>query len=127
MNRPLRSAVPDGEDEHAPQVLEHRRTVLAIGVEQDLGVAVRAECMPARGKLGAQRREVVDLTVEDDGQRAIGRAHRLRASLDVDHREPPVSERERSVAVIVARIGPRWRSRSVMRSSACPGSCTALR
>src|SRR5438045_8798210 len=80
----LRRAVPQGEGEHALEMLEHAHAVFAIGVEQRFRVAGGTESMAALGELLAQGEEVVDLPVEDDGELTIGRAHRLRAAGKVE-------------------------------------------
>src|SRR6266851_8805794 len=56
------------------------------------------------GELFPDRGEVVDLAVEDAGQPAVRRAHGLRTSLDVEHRQPAVTERHRPVAIVAFGI-----------------------
>src|SRR2546429_2126071 len=58
-------AVPEGEGEHAPQPLDARRPERLVGLQDDLGVALRPEGAPFRLQRGAQVSEVVDLAVED--------------------------------------------------------------
>ena len=97
------------EGEHAAQVLDAALAPLAPGVRDDLGVGARAEAVAERAELGAQRGEVVDLAVEDDGDVADAVAHRLAAAVEVDERQAGVAERDRAVAedadVVGAAVG----------------------
>ena len=76
--------VPDGDGEHAAQLLEHVGAPRLVAVDDGLGVAVRDELVAQRLKLGAQLLEVVDLAVERDGHRAVGVLHGLARALEVD-------------------------------------------
>jgi hypothetical protein len=61
-------------------------------VDDDFSVGTRAECVTARRKLGHQRLEVVNLTVEDDADRFVLIEQRLIAGQKVDDREPAVAQ-----------------------------------
>ena len=76
--------VPDGDGEHAAQLLEHVRAPRLVAVDDGLGVAVRDKRVTHRLELGAQLLEVVDLAVERDGHRAVGVLHGLARALEVD-------------------------------------------
>src|SRR6185369_5635507 len=76
-----------------------------VRLEDDLGVAVRAEGDPARLELTPDREVVEDLAVVGDPRPAVGRAHRLRAVRPVHDREPPVPEAHPSLDVDAAVVG----------------------
>src|SRR5262249_37533666 len=59
----------------------------------DLGVRPGREPVPARLQAALQRLEVVDLAVEDDGDRPVLVVDRLSAGGEVDDAEASVSER----------------------------------
>ena len=101
--------VPDREGEHAAQLREHRRIEFAIGMQQHLGVAVGAKARAARDELVAQLPEVVDLAIEDDGERAVLGRHRLVAQRQVDHREPAEAEAEAARAMEPFLVGAAMR------------------
>jgi hypothetical protein len=68
-------------------------------VQQHLGVAAGAEACALRLQLGAERLEVIDLAVEDDGQPPVLRPHRLGPAGQVDDRQPPMAERHARLQV----------------------------
>ena len=78
---------------------------------QQHGVAVPAQRMALGGELGVQRVKVVDLAVEDGGDRAAFVGRRLEALVEVDHGEAPMPERgppgDRDTAVIRAAMADR--------------------
>ena len=69
--------VPDGDGEHADEAVDRRHAPLLVGGEDHLGVARAAEAVAERLELGAHAGEVVDLAVEDHGERAVAGEHRL--------------------------------------------------
>src|SRR6266550_1095378 len=71
--------VVNDERPHAVQPGEAFRAPMAVGGEQDLSVAGRAEAVAGGAELVAQLDIVVDLAVEDDDKLAILRGHRLMA------------------------------------------------
>ncbi len=78
------AGVPQGQGEHAPQMLEAVDAVLLVGVDDGLGVRVGLEAMTAVLELLAEILEVVDLAVEDDADGAVFVVDRLVAAGDVD-------------------------------------------
>src|SRR6266849_6200297 len=58
--QPPLAAVPEGEGEHTPKLLDARRPERLVGLQDDLGVALRPEGVPLRLQRGAQVTEVVD-------------------------------------------------------------------
>ena len=80
----LLGTVPNGEGEHAAQFRHHIDTVPGEEVRQDFGVAMGGEADAGALQFVAQCPEVVDFPVVDDGISSVVRAHRLRATLDVD-------------------------------------------
>ena len=80
-------------------------------VDQHLAVALRHEDMTGGRELAPQRAEVVDLAVEHDGNRAVGRHQRLLAAGDVDHGQAAKAESDRAVDVEAIVVGPAMRER----------------
>ena len=62
---------------HALETVEHAVTPLQVALQDDFGVAARAEFRAARFELAAQLAEIIDLAVEDDGAAAGLVGHRL--------------------------------------------------
>ncbi len=90
--------VVKGEGEHAPQPVEEPQAPLAVAVEQHLGVARRAEAIPARLELAPQSAEVVDLAVVDHPDPTVVRRHRLPAERrEIDDRQPAMAESDAPV------------------------------
>ncbi len=67
--------VPDGKREHAVEPPHALGTKPVIELEDDLGIAVRGECIAVGLELFLQLGLVVDLAVVDDGDQAVGGAH----------------------------------------------------
>ena len=75
-------------------------------MDDDLGVAARAEHVPERRQLGHQLPVVVDLAVEDDDDGAVLVEHRLLAGRQVDDRQALVAQRDAGRAVHAGLVGP---------------------
>ena len=105
------AAVPQSEREHAGDALEEPRPPRLPAVDQDLAVALRGKEMPRVGELAPQRAEIVDLAVEHDGDRAVGRDERLPAAREIDHRQPAKAEARGSVEVEALVVGTAMRER----------------
>ena len=58
------AAVPDGEGEHADQVVEAALAVFLVGVHDGLGVRARGESMPQPFQFVAQLDVAIDFAVE---------------------------------------------------------------
>ncbi len=101
----LAARVPDGEGEHADQVVEAALASVLIESEQHLRVRARAEAVALRLEPGAQLEEVVDLAVE--GEHRSGRSHHrlVRLGSEVEDRQAAVAEADTAVEVDAARIG----------------------
>jgi hypothetical protein len=90
--RPLRS-VPQREREHAAQVVDERRALFLVHVEQHLAVRVAPHAVAAGLELGPALDHVVDLAVVREHQRAVLVRHRVVAGgRQVDDRKPPLRE-----------------------------------
>jgi hypothetical protein len=87
-----RAAVPDGEGEHAAQVVDAALPMLVVQVHDDFRVAARGEHVTAGLELGAVLGVVVDLSVEDDLQRTVRVGHGLVSRGEVDDAEAAVRE-----------------------------------
>ncbi len=105
--QPAAPRIPEGEREHAPQAVHQPVSLLLVEMHQHFRVAARAEGMTLAGQLAAQVLEVVDLTIEDDPDRAILVAQRLRrVRRQIDDRQPPMAEAQAAVEVHAASVGP---------------------
>ena len=101
--------VPERKGEHAVELADAVVAPLAIGPQDRLGVGVGGEPVPKRLQPRAQRGKIVDLTVEDDHQLAVGRGHRLVTAVQIDDREPTVAEHAGGVeegALVVGAAQP---------------------
>jgi len=88
-------AFDDGEREHAMEVTDEVVAPAVIGLEQDLGVAVREEPVAVLRQLAAQLLVVVNAAVPGDGQAQLRVDHRLRAGLgQVNDLKATVTERD---------------------------------
>ena len=90
-------AVPQREREHARDAVEHLRPPCFPTVDQHFAVARRNEDVSCGCELASQRAKVVNLAVEDDRNRAVGGHERLPAQGKVDHRQPAMTEADRTV------------------------------
>jgi len=95
-------AVPDGEREHAAQVLDAILAPFFPGVDDGFGVGLRGEGVAERREFFRQLAEVVDLAVEDGDDRAVRVEQRLLAGGQVDDRQAAVAEADAGFQVDVA-------------------------
>ena len=99
--------VMDREGEHPVETLQQPLAPFPVPVEQDFGVGmIRLEGMTQRLQTVAQFPVIVDLPVEDNGETAVRRRHRLGAAGKVDDREATVPEVDSPVVEISLGIGP---------------------
>jgi hypothetical protein len=84
--------VPDRECEHPVQAVDEVGPELLPQVHEDFGVGTGSELVSARDEPLAQLGVVVDLSVEDDVNRAVLVPLRLRTGVEVD--DPQAPERE---------------------------------
>src|SRR5690348_15485182 len=81
-------------------------------LQQDLGVAARAEAAARGFELSAQLAEIVDLAVVDDDVTAVRRSHRLSArGREVDDGEPAMRKSETILDIDVLAVGTPMRQR----------------
>ena len=103
--------VPERHGEHAAEPPGGGLAPLLPRVRDHLGVALSLEAVPETGELGAERLEVVELSVEHRSHAPILGADRLVAARDVDDAESTGSQdrmRGRKEAVLVgAAVGER--------------------
>src|SRR5262249_30098549 len=99
------------ERKHAGKPLKEIASPLSPAVHQHLAVAVGPEHVTGGRELAAQFTKVVDLAVEYDRDRAVGREQRLPAARQIDDAQPAMAEAQRSIDVITARIGTAMRER----------------
>jgi hypothetical protein len=97
--------VPESEGEHAAQLVDAAFAPGLPGVHDALGVALRVEHIAQGLQFRHQRLVVVDLAVEDDGDRPVRVEQRLLAGGDVDDRQPTVAHAEPRLDVQAAFIG----------------------
>lgn len=76
---------PDGKGEHAIELGQHVCAPGVIALEQHFGVTAGMELIAKAFQLGTQFREVVDRTVEGQGQAQIAVDHRLRRAVRQVH------------------------------------------
>src|SRR5205085_2292355 len=91
---PLPPLIPERKAEHAIQLLYQLVAVLFVEVHDDLGVRVRAKLVAAFQQVFAQRREVVNLAVEDDPDRFVLVADRLLPARQINDRKAAHAERD---------------------------------
>ena len=108
-------AIPDGDGEHAVQTGPRIVAPFAIGRQDRLGVAVRVKAVATPRQILAQRRVVVDFTVEDDGKTTVGRFDRLMSARDVDDAEPPHPESEIAIDQHAFIVGTAMADRVALR------------
>jgi hypothetical protein len=84
--------IPNREREHASQMMNHVVSPVLVRAQQDLGVGITREAVPAAGENPPQFAKVVDFAVEGEGHACDGIAHRLMSAARVDDCEPAMSE-----------------------------------
>ncbi len=105
---------PDGDGEHAAQLLKAAGVPLQKRVQNGFGVAVRVEAVAQLLQLGPDFQVVVDFAVEDDDGVAVvasGWAGRRRAKSRIFRRVAPSEQVADSYAPCWS--GPRWTSVAV--------------
>ena len=106
-DEPPPALVPDGEGEHAveaPGEIDRRELLGEMG--DHLGVAARAQLVAALQQLLAQLAEVVDLAVQDHGDRAVLVGDRRVAGDQVDDREAILRDHRLASGEAPAGVGP---------------------
>src|SRR6266513_2018051 len=98
-------AVPDGQSEHAVQMIEHLIAPLLIPVDDDLRIASGSEDVPICFQLSPELLKIVDFTIEDDPNGFFLVRHGLVAARKVDDREPSKTESERPCDIVALIIG----------------------
>src|SRR5215213_9949251 len=76
------SRIPDREREHAAQMIDERRAMIFVEVNETFGVGGSTEHVAALRQVMAQLPVVIDLAVEDDPDRAIFIRDRLPARVE---------------------------------------------
>jgi len=70
------------------------------------GIRTRSEYVAQSFQRPAQRRVIVDFTVEDNEDRSVLVRHRLRATREIDDTETSVAEAETRLSVKTFAVGP---------------------
>src|SRR6266849_2080622 len=99
------TSVPEGECEHATEVVHAADAVVLIEVDDRLGIAGRAEDVTASHEIPAEIVEVVDLPVEDDPDRTVLVANGLIAGMQVDDAEPSHAQADPRAHVHASGVG----------------------
>ena len=99
-------AVPDGDRELAVQHAGHAGAVLLIEVQQDLDLGVGGKDMALGGEGCAQLAVIINLAIEDDGNRLVLVEDRLLAGCHIDDGQTPCPERYSRPLPEAGRIGP---------------------
>src|ERR1700680_786180 len=107
--QPAFPAIPDGEGEHAPEMLDSIIPILFVSVENRLGVRLRPECVTRRNQIGSQVAVVVDFGVEYDCGRAIFIENGLLATFQINDAEAAESESYPAFDKEAFVIGPAMR------------------
>ena len=108
--------VPDGEGEHAPQVIDAAWAVVLVQMNDGLGVALGAEPMAVSHQLAMQFLVVVDLAVEDDPHGPVFVEHRLLSAFEIDDAEAPHAERDTVLDVNALLVGAAMHHHSTHRT-----------
>ncbi len=94
------------EREHPAQVLDQVVAVVLVEMEQRLGICVAAQPVAARKQRRLELGPRVDLAVVRDPHRLVLVRHRLMPrGAQVDDRESPVAERDRTVLPETGVVG----------------------
>ncbi len=104
ISRVLVPRVPDRKSEHAVQPGDHFGSEILIEMHQHFRVAVRPEAVSGGLEFSAQGMVVVDLPVEDYGDRAVLVADGLLASADIDDAQSAHAKRHAVGHVIAVGV-----------------------
>src|SRR5262249_32437693 len=102
----LVAPVEEGIGEVAVERAHAIRAVVLVGVQDRLGVALRAEGGAARHQLVAQLDVIEYFAVEGDPEVAIRGGERLSSAGEIDDRKPAVPEGRAAVVVDAAVVRP---------------------
>ena len=102
----MAGSVPDRQCEHPPQEREHPGPLVLVEMNQDFGIALRAEGVTSGLEPAPQRGEVVDLAIEDGPDGAVLIGERLMPSRQIDDRQPAKPERGMIVAIDAGIVRP---------------------
>src|SRR5207248_938932 len=91
------SCVPNGEGEHAAQVLHAFLSILLVQVDDSLGVAVRAIRMATSHEFFPQLSMVVDFAIENNPQRFNFVADGLMTGGEINNTEPAHADADAAV------------------------------
>ena len=107
---PAAVAFDDGESEHAFEMADEVVAPAVVGLEQNLGVAVREEPIAVALELAPQFFVVVDAAVPDDCQAQVGVDHRLSTGFgQVNDFETTMTEGDPALRPDTRSIRPSWR------------------
>jgi hypothetical protein len=99
-------ALHDGEGEHALEVVDEAVAPVVVGLEENLGVAVREEAVAAADQILPQLLIVVDAPVPGDGQAQLRVHHRLSARFgQIDDFQTTVTESHPALRPHARRVG----------------------
>src|SRR5678815_2330754 len=101
----LSSFVPDCKSKHAAEMLRTVRTVLIVGVDNRLSIAVCIKGVAEFFELFAQLEVVIDFTVKDDPGCAITVVNGLLTTLEVNDRQASHRQTDRAIDVESVFVG----------------------
>ena len=104
-------AVPDREGKHAGKPIDEALAPLPPAVHQHFAVAACDKVMAGGDKFATQGAEIVNLTVEDHRNRAVGRDQGLLTAFDIDDRQPPEAEGHRAIEITAVGVRPAMNER----------------
>ena len=101
-------AVPEGKAPHAIEMVQAVLAPLAVGMEQDLGIAVRPKAMPQRLQLRPQLQIVIELPIIGEREIPLWQGHGLVAGgTEIQNAQPPVPQSQKGSAASLLQRGQR--------------------
>src|SRR5262249_20784464 len=101
----LATLVPQREREHAVEVSDAVLAEILPRMDKHFGVGAGRETMAASDQTLAQLDVVVDLAVQHRPDRGVLVRNRLVAGFEIDDRQAPLPQRDRSLGVIAFVVG----------------------
>ena len=105
----LARRVPKRHAEHAAQMLHKVRALLLVEMDDRFGIGFGAEVVAGFFELLAKLLKIVNLTVQNDPNRAVFVRHGLMPAGDVNDAEPPHPERDAAAVIEAVVIGAAMR------------------
>jgi len=101
----LRSRIPDGETEHAVEMMDAVGTILLERMDDRFGIAVRPKDVSRVLERGPHRLKIVDLAIEHDPPLARLVAQRLMTAGEIDDAQATHADRRATIVVEPVVVG----------------------